>query len=109
MQGWRPKSSACPSKPRETKLFGRISRDFWRDVPGVPEKFEKKSFVFDFFDQILTRFHGIRSNQVQVRLKSGKKSGWNPLKSCVSEGTGRTLAGPIWLNPSDLDGTDNSW
>ena len=39
-------------------------------------------------DQILTRFHGIR-------LKSGR----NPLKSCVLEGTGRTLAGSKRQNP----------
>ena len=30
-------------KPKETKLFGRISRDFCRDIPAVPERFEKKS------------------------------------------------------------------
>ena len=28
---WGPNNSVCPSKPRETKLFGGISRDFWRD------------------------------------------------------------------------------
>ena len=33
MKGWGPKSSVCPSKPRDTKLFG--------GTPGVPEKFEK--------------------------------------------------------------------
>ena len=27
VKGWGPKSSVCPSKPRETKLFGGISRD----------------------------------------------------------------------------------
>ena len=49
MNGWGPKSSVCPSKPRESKLFGGISRDFWRDVPGVPAKFEKIKFVFNFW------------------------------------------------------------
>ena len=48
MKGWGPKSSVCPSKPREAKLFGGISRDFWWDAPGAPEKFEKKKFVFNF-------------------------------------------------------------
>ena len=31
---------------QETKLFGRISQDLCRDIPGVPEKFAKKEFVF---------------------------------------------------------------
>ena len=47
VKGWGPKSSVCPSKHRETKLFGWISRDFARDILGVPEKFEKKKFVFN--------------------------------------------------------------
>ena len=34
---------------QETKLFGGISRDFAQDFPGAPEKFEKKTFVFDFY------------------------------------------------------------
>ena len=38
-----PKTSECPSKPRENKLLGGLSRDFWRDIPGAPEKFEKKT------------------------------------------------------------------
>ena len=47
MKGWGLRSSVCPSKPRETKLFGGISRDFCRDVLGAPEKFEKKKFVLN--------------------------------------------------------------
>ena len=47
VKGWGPKSSVCPSNPSETKIFGRMSRDFCRDIPGVPEKFEKKKFVFN--------------------------------------------------------------
>ena len=42
MKGRGPKSSVCPSKPRETKLFGRISQDFCQDMPGVPEEFKPK-------------------------------------------------------------------
>ena len=30
------------------KLFGRDIPGFCRDIPGVPEKFEKKKFVFNF-------------------------------------------------------------
>ena len=43
------KSSVCPSKPRETKLSGGISRDFCRDMPGEgARKFEQKElFVFN--------------------------------------------------------------
>ena len=52
VKGWGPKSSVCPSKPRETKLFGGISRDFWRDIPGEPEKFEKNVCV-QSLDRIL--------------------------------------------------------
>ena len=33
---------------REIKLFGRDIPGFCRDIPGVPEKFEKKMFVFNF-------------------------------------------------------------
>ena len=33
---------------REIKLFGRDIPGFCRDIPGVPEKFEKKKFVFNF-------------------------------------------------------------
>ena len=47
VKGWGPKSSACPSKPRNSKLFGRITQDFCRDIPGVPEKFEKNKLVFN--------------------------------------------------------------
>ena len=50
VKGWLPKSSICPSKPRETKLFDGnhgISRDFAWDIPGMPDKFEKKEFVFN--------------------------------------------------------------
>ena len=33
---------------RETKLFWRDIPGFCRDIPDVPEKFEKKRFVFNF-------------------------------------------------------------
>ena len=33
---------------REIKLFGRDIPGFCRDIPGLPEKFEKKKFVFNF-------------------------------------------------------------
>ena len=49
VKGWGSKGSVCPSNPKETKLFGGISRGFARDIPGVPEKFEKKKFVFNFW------------------------------------------------------------
>ena len=37
-----------PSKPRETKVLGQDIPGFCRDIPGAPEKFEKKRFVFNF-------------------------------------------------------------
>ena len=48
MNGWGPKSSIRPSKPGKSNFLGGISRDFGRDIPGAPEKFEKKKFVFNF-------------------------------------------------------------
>ena len=42
------KSSVRPLKLRESKRFGGISQDFFLDIPGVPEKIEKKMFVFKF-------------------------------------------------------------
>ena len=35
MKGWGPNSSVCPSKPRETKLSGGISRDICWDILGA--------------------------------------------------------------------------
>ena len=34
MKGWGPNSSVCPSKPRESNLFGEISRD----LAGISRK-----------------------------------------------------------------------
>ena len=48
VNGWGPKSSICPSKHRESNFFWRDIPGFCRDIPGVPEKFEKKKFVFNF-------------------------------------------------------------
>ena len=45
---WGPKSSVCPSKPRENKLIGGISQDFGWDMPGVPGNPEKKSLYSIF-------------------------------------------------------------
>ena len=43
VKGWGPKSSVCPSKPREW----RDIPGFCRDIPEAPEKFEKKMFGFN--------------------------------------------------------------
>ena len=40
MNGWGPKSSVCPSKPRKAKPCGR--GDLCQDIPGAPEKLEEK-------------------------------------------------------------------
>ena len=47
VKGWGPKSSVCPSKPRETKLFGGMPRDFAWDFPGGARKVWDKKFVFN--------------------------------------------------------------
>ena len=42
----------------ERTLFGGITRDFGRDIPGAPAKFEKHTFVFNFCP--LTLSHSFR-------------------------------------------------
>ena len=47
VKGWGPQSSVCPSKFRETKLFG-LPRDipgFCRAIPGNPQSLRKKIWV----------------------------------------------------------------
>ena len=41
---------------REIKLFVRDIPGFCRDIPGVPEKFEKKKFVFNFRSLMICSF-----------------------------------------------------
>ena len=43
MKGWGPKSSVCPSKPRESNFFGGISRDFAGISWKRPKSLRKKS------------------------------------------------------------------
>ena len=40
MKGGRSKSSVRPSKPMKTILLGGRTREFCRDIPGLPEKYE---------------------------------------------------------------------
>ena len=47
----------CPSKPRETELFGGMSRDCRRDIPGVPDKFPDP-----IFESFLSHFWVISSH-----------------------------------------------
>ena len=42
-----PKSLACPSNPKENKLFGGMCWDFGWDIPAVLEKLEEEVFVFN--------------------------------------------------------------
>ena len=42
MKGWGPKSSVCPSKPRESNFFGGISQDFAGISPKRPKSLRKK-------------------------------------------------------------------
>ena len=64
VKGWGPKSSVCHSKPRETKLFGGISRDFCRDIPGCLKSLRKKSLcsILVPIFKIITRMKLLCSN-----------------------------------------------
>ena len=64
-EGVGPKSSICLWKPREIKLFWRDIPGFCRDIPAVPEKFEKKWSVFNF--RPLQMFRG---SQRQLCIKT---------------------------------------
>ena len=68
VKGWGPKSSVCPSKPRKTKLFGGISRDFCWDIPGTPENVEKKRLCSKFCSLFRPSKLGTRSRRVWCRL-----------------------------------------
>ena len=54
VKGWGPKSSVCPSKPGKSNFFGAISHipGFCRDIPELPEKFERNKYVFNFWPYI---------------------------------------------------------
>ena len=46
-----------PLETREIKLFGRDIPGFRRDIPELPEKFEKKKFGFNFRPLNLLEFY----------------------------------------------------
>ena len=48
VKGWGPKSSVCPSKPRESNLFWRDIPGFCRDIPEAPEKVWEKNVWVQF-------------------------------------------------------------
>ena len=48
-EGVGAKKFGMSLETREIKLFGRDIPEFCRDIPAVPEKFEKKKFVFNFW------------------------------------------------------------
>ena len=105
VKGWGPKSSVRPSKRRETKFFGGISRDFGRDIPGLPEEFEKNNFVFNFWPLLRDgRNRGPRwqipqnrveiGNAVQVSILSIMR-GPLALGTSPPQGPYRGLPGPL--------------
>ena len=73
VKGWGPKSSVCPSKPWETKLFGGISPDFCRDIPGAPEKFEKKSLCSISAPRVIT-LKRLRQSNPPFKKLTGMKN-----------------------------------
>ena len=48
-EGVGAKKFGMSLETREINLFGWDIPGFCQDIPGVPEKFEKKKFVFDFW------------------------------------------------------------
>ena len=54
---------------REINSFGGISRDF-AGIPAVPEKFEKKKFVFDFRPLAFTAFPYLPSGWMEREFAS---------------------------------------
>ena len=50
-EGVGAKNSVCPSKPRGTKLFGGISRDFCRDISGVLSRTLKSTKIKEYLNQ----------------------------------------------------------
>ena len=59
MKGWGPKSSVCPSKPMETKLFGGMSRDLAGISRVCPKSLRKK---------VCVQFSSPRKGLVYLRL-----------------------------------------
>ena len=57
-EGVGAKKFGMSLETREIKLFWRDIPGFCRDIPGVPEKFEKKKFVFNFRPLFLEGLHG---------------------------------------------------
>ena len=73
-----PKSSACPSKPRESKLFGGVSQDFWRDGPELPDKPEKRKVSVQVLVPSITHelmfLEFVRRSQLQLSWLRWAKS-----------------------------------
>ena len=62
---------------RETKLFWWDILGFCRDIPEVPEKFEKKKFVFNFRSLVLTRPENSLANlghQLSLKRKAANQA-----------------------------------
>ena len=78
---------------RETKLFCRDIPGFCRDIPEVPEKFEKKEFMFNFrsLDFACKKNEDFRGRHGGVEKMSGvenltndtppKKGVWTPSRT----------------------------
>ena len=56
VKGWGPKSSVCPSKPRESNFFGGISRDFAGISRKRPKSLRKKCLGSIFGPYFKARF-----------------------------------------------------
>ena len=68
-KGWGPKSSVCPSKPRESNFFGGISRDFAGISRSCPKSLRKKKFGFNF--RSLSMSHGPKAIRKDIHDLEG--------------------------------------
>ena len=87
--GW---GGGLPRKGVGGKEFGMSfetqgNQTFWRDIPGVPEKFEKKRFVFNF--------RPLKSPAISIQPASDLKS--QPQKYIIFKGLSEPQKLP-WLN-----------
>ena len=89
--GWGPKSSVCRSKPRETKLLGGLSRDFCRDIPELPEKFEKKKLCSIFGPRLGQQTH------MKVNMGSSRGIVWAARKDEAKEHVSESLLSVVLL------------
>ena len=74
-EGVGPKKFGMALETREIKLFWRHIPGFCSDIPAVPEKFENKKFVFNFWPLTVAE---VRTQESHLRQANPRK-----LPSCL--------------------------